>query len=50
MYVIVCKFVCDLYLEDVIVDLIFFIGGEDFFIFMEKVLGFFYWLGVGNKE
>lgn len=25
-------------------------GGEDFSIFTEKVPGFFFWLGVGNKE
>lgn len=25
-------------------------GGEDFSIFMEKVPGFFFWLGVGNKD
>lgn len=25
-------------------------GGEDFSIFMEKIPGFFFWLGVGNKE
>ena len=25
-------------------------GGEDFALYMEKAPGFFYWLGVGNKE
>ena len=50
MYAIACKSVCDLYSEDAIVDPIPSTGGEDFSIFMEKAPGFFYWLGVGNKE
>ncbi|HBG2137954.1 amidohydrolase [Clostridioides difficile] len=50
MYTIACKSVCDLYSEDAIVDPIPSTGGEDFSIFMEKAPGFFYWLGVGNKE
>lgn len=33
-----------------IVDPIPSMGGEDFSIFTEKVPGFFFWLGVGNKE
>ncbi len=36
--------------EECIVDPIPSMGGEDFAIFMEKVPGFFFWLGVGNKE
>jgi amidohydrolase len=36
--------------EDMIVDPIPSMGGEDFSIFTEKVPGFFFWLGVGNKE
>ncbi|CAK7077072.1 M20 family metallopeptidase [Tissierella sp.] len=36
--------------EEGIVDPIPSMGGEDFSIFTEKVPGFFFWLGVGNKE
>jgi len=36
--------------EEGIVDPTPSMGGEDFAIFMEKVPGFFFWLGVGNKE
>lgn len=36
--------------EEGIVDPTPSMGGEDFSIFMEKVPGFFFWLGVGNKE
>lgn len=36
--------------EENIVDPIPSMGGEDFAIFMEKTPGFFFWLGVGNKE
>lgn len=36
--------------EDGIVDPVPSMGGEDFSIFMEKIPGFFFWLGVGNKE
>lgn len=33
-----------------IVDPVPTMGGEDFSIFMEKIPGFFFWLGVGNEE
>ncbi len=36
--------------EEGIVDPIPSMGGEDFSIFTEKIPGFFFWLGVGNKE
>lgn len=36
--------------EEGIVDPTPSMGGEDFAIFMEKVPGFFFWLGVENKE
>lgn len=36
--------------EDMVVDPIPSMGGEDFSIFMEKVPGLFFWLGVENKE
>lgn len=36
--------------EDGIVDPIPSMGGEDFSIFTKKIPGFFFWLGVGNKE
>lgn len=36
--------------EEGIVDPIPSMGGEDFSIFTQKIPGFFFWLGVGNKE
>ncbi len=36
--------------QELIVDPIPSTGGEDFSIFTEKIPGFFFWLGVGNKE
>lgn len=36
--------------EENVVEPIPSMGGEDFAIFMEKVPGFFFWLGVGNEE
>lgn len=36
--------------EEGIIDPIPSMGGEDFSIFTEKIPGFFFWLGVGNKE
>lgn len=36
--------------EDMIVDPTPSMGGEDFSIFTEKIPGFFFWLGVGNKD
>ena len=36
--------------KDGIVEPVPTMGGEDFSIYMEKIPGFFFWLGVGNEE
>lgn len=50
MYDLACEAVEQTYGKDAIFDPIPTTGGEDFSIFTENKPGFFYWLGVGNKE
>ena len=50
MYDLACETVEQTYGKDAIFDPVPTTGGEDFSIFTENKPGFFYWLGVGNKE